>query len=304
MVNISCINYTLGESRSITEIPELANDKDGAKFLLDRGFKNFRLYEGEPWELGVDAAKKTLSEAKLSSNDIDQVVYASISSKNPMIGDKGVGLFATNMEMLETPITGVCFGECTNVMLGLEYATMLVETGRARNVLLVSTDVACSKEQRMTSGYTICSDGAAACIVSMEARGEGISFDLIKFHKAYHHLSRAGLSNPAQAFRDIARAALFCKTTVCKGLQEKISMWVPNTGNTEVAGAFASVLGIPLKDYYLENLADYAHLFSTDQLINLIDWATRKNVSNGAIACGIATGLSGSSAALWRVRRS
>ncbi|SIT19421.1 3-oxoacyl-[acyl-carrier-protein] synthase III [Thalassolituus maritimus] len=302
MINISCINYTLGDSKPITEIPELAGDDEGAKFLLDRGFKNFRSYDGEPWQVGVDAAKKTLEEAKFSPADIDQVVYASISSKNPMIGDLGVGLFANAMNMLETPIAGVCFGECTNSMLGLEYATMLVETGRARNVLLVSTDVACSKEQRMTSGYTICSDGAAACIVSNERHGEGYSFELVKFQKAYHHLSRAGLSNPGQAFRDIAKAASFCKSTVTKEFTGKISKWIPNTGNTEVAGAFASVLGIPLKDYYLDNLADYAHLFSTDQLVNLIDWASRSNIADGEYGCGIATGLSGSCSALWRVR--
>lgn len=303
MVNVSCINYTLGEARPITEIPELADDHQATKFLMDRGFKNYRHYDGEPWEIGVAAAKKTLAEATFSPADIDQVVYASISSKNPMIGDRGVGLFASNMEMLETPIAGVVFGECTNVMLGLEYAAMLVETKRARTVLLVSTDVACSKEQRMTSGYTICSDGAAACIVSEEEpHGSGYSFDLVKFQKAYHHLSRAGLSNPTQAFRDIAKAAAFCKNTVTKDSKEKIGKWLPNTGNTEVAGAFASVLGIPLKDYYLDNLPDYAHLFSTDQLINLIDWASRSKAKDGELACGIATGMSGSSAALWRVR--
>lgn len=303
MVKVSCIQYELGEIKPITQIKGLANDAEGIKFLMDRGFRNYREFDGEPWEVGVKAAQKCLAEADLSSNAIDQIVYASISSKNPMIGDEGVGLFTKHMDMIETPLAGVVFGECTNVMLGLEYATMLVETNRAKNVLLVSTDVAAYPEQRMTSGYTICSDGAAACIVSNESYGDGYTFELVKFKKAYHHLSRSNSSNSAQAFRDIAKAAAFCKETVTKDIGEKIIKWIPNTGNTEIAGAFASVLGIPLKEYYLDNLAEYAHLFSTDQLINLVDWANRENVENNSICCGIATGMSGASAALWRVKK-
>jgi 3-oxoacyl-[acyl-carrier-protein] synthase-3 len=220
-----------------------------------------------------------------------------------MLGDLGIGMFAHRMDMLETPITGLGFGECTNAMIGLEHACMLVETGRANTVLLISTDVACAKEQRMTSGQTICSDGAAACIVSREPYGNGYSFELLAFAKAFHHLSRANMSNPAKAFRDISTAAVRCKKDVTSRVDAPIAKWIPNTGSHEVAKAFSSVLGIPTKDFYMANLAKNAHVFSTDQLINLLDWAAEFEVQAGTVACGVATGLSGSSVAAWKVSR-
>ncbi len=302
MVSVNGIRYVLGESRSISSIPELANDEDAIKYLKDRGFDQYRHSDDEPWQLGVEAARQTLEATKLSASDIDHVIYASVSSKNPASSDMGIGLFAHNMDMLTTPIVGVCFGECTNSMLGLEYAAMLLETGRARSVLLVSTDVACSKEQRMTTGQTICSDGAAACVVTLEPLSCGErSFNLLGFAKGYHHLSRAGMSNPQKTFRDICIVASRCKKTVCSKLDKPIAMWIPNTANREVAVALSSVLGIPFGEFYLENLPTYAHVFSTDQLINLIDWTTRTNAASETVVVGLATGMSGACVAAWQI---
>ncbi len=118
MICVSSISYVLGESRPITSIPELRDDAIGTKYLIDRGFRFYRHSDVEPWQLGVEAARKTLEMSQLFPSDIDHVVYASISS-SPIIGDRGIGLFANHMSMLGTSITGICFGECTNAMLGL-----------------------------------------------------------------------------------------------------------------------------------------------------------------------------------------
>ena len=302
MIFVNGIRYVLGESRPISSVPELGGDEAAIKFLADRGFKNYRHSTVEAWELGVEAARQAMQAAEVNVADIDQVIYASVSSRSPAHGDLSIGLFAHRMEMLTTPITGVCFGECTNAMLGIEHAAMLLETGRARTVLLVSTDVACSKEQRVTTGQTICSDGAAACVITREPRGSAVpSFELRGFAKAFHHLSRAGMSNPAKSFRDICGAAMKCKKTVLSKIDKPLAKWIPNTANSEVAGALASVLGIPASMFYLDNLPEYAHVFSTDQLINLVDWATRSKAPSGSVVAGLATGTSGSSVAAWRV---
>lgn len=300
MTILSAINYVLGEKKPLDSIQELKSDQEGLDYLKNRGFSYFRDYDGEPWELAVESINKTLEEALISIDDIDEIVYASISSKNPILGDLGIGLMANELGALETPITGITFGECTNIMLALEHANMLIETGRCRNVLLVSSDVASCKEQRMTSGYTVCSDGAASCVVSKNGIGNSDKVRLKDFRKGYHHLSRAGLSYPSKAFKDIANAANNC----IKGLaidKKNVDMWIPNTGNTEVAGAFASVLGIPKNLYFQDNNENYGHVYSTDQLINLVDWINNYDPQKGALACGIATGLSGSCASLWEV---
>jgi len=303
MLIASSIQYVLGESRPITEIPELAREPKHARFLEERGFRSYRLSHLEPWELAAAATRRTLDVAGLRPDHISRIVYASQSTTAESGAGEAVGRFAKLTDLVTQPIVGVCLGECANGLLALDVAASYIEAGRAENVLLLTTDVAQRASDRLPlRGSGVGGDGAAACILSSQRFGEKPSFELLARAEAAHHLARAGLSpSPTKSFWELCVAVQRCIKSVCADLPRPVDKWLVNNLNHEVAGAMGSVLGITREEMYLENLPKNAHVFAADQFINLVDWATNSNAQSGSIAVGIGTGQSVCATAAWRV---
>lgn len=312
MVILSGVSYVLGERKPISAIPALGQDAVAQQFLMERGFASFTHSEQEPWQLAAAAVEKTFVRCAIDPADIDEVLYASTSSIRPAgdvrgdragDGDEGIGRFAHATGLLRTPITGICFGECANCLMALELGAMFLETSRAKRVLLVSTDVARTRQDRLPLGATsVCGDGAVACVMSSEHLGGGRGFELKGYAKKFHHAARAGLApTPGQLFRELCMGVRSCKDAVVPTLgSSPVARWIPNNSNLEVIGAMGSVVGLRSKDFYFDNLALNGHVFSADQLINLVDWAEAA-ATPGDCAVGLATGVSVCVAAGWQV---
>jgi 3-oxoacyl-[acyl-carrier-protein] synthase III len=311
MVVVSGVSYVLGERKPISEISELVGDAAAVQFLRERGFAAYTHSVQEPWQLAAAAVEQTFARCGVGPADIDEVLYATTSSMRSTHeprgdqagdGDEGVGAFASATGLMRAPITGVCFGECANCMMALELGAMFLETRRAKRVLLVSTDVARTRQDRLPLGGTgVCGDGAVACVMSHEPPG-GRAFELTGYAKKFHHAARAGLApSPGQLFRELCMGVRACKDTVLPTLGgSPVARWIPNNSNLEVISAMGSVVGLRSKDFYFDNLARNGHVFSADQLINLVDWA-EATATPGDCAVGLATGVSVCVAAGWRV---
>lgn len=144
-----------------------------APYLSDvfRGSVERRVMVGEQRCLDLEllAARRALTAAKMSSSDIDLVLITTFFPDHVGIGN-GVH-FARAMEM-SCPCWNI-ESACGSALADLLLAASMVESGRARNVMVVvSCGYARALDERNPMSWTS-GDGASALIVSMERDGFG-----------------------------------------------------------------------------------------------------------------------------------
>jgi 3-oxoacyl-[acyl-carrier-protein] synthase-3 len=122
-------------------------------------------------DLGLEASKVALERAGLAPRDLDLILFATLS---PEMHFPGSGV------LLQRKL-GLCDGDpkfvgamdirnqCSGFLYGLQTAAGLVESGRAKNVLLVCAETLSAELDFSTRGRSVTSlfgDGAGAVVVS------------------------------------------------------------------------------------------------------------------------------------------
>src|SRR6478609_4235344 len=91
-------------------------------------------------ELGARAAKEAIQRAGIDANDIDLIIYATLS---PDVNFPGTGVFVQRL----LGITGKgipCLDirqQCTGFIYGLSIADAYIRTGNFKNILLIGSEV-------------------------------------------------------------------------------------------------------------------------------------------------------------------
>ncbi len=144
------------------------------------GEKRYRCNGSETQlEMAVKAAIKALEKSKLKINDIDCIVSASAVTMQPIPCNAALIheqiAKGTNIPAMDINTT------CTSFVTALDTMSYLIEAGRYKNVLIISSDVASeglNEEQK--ESYTLFSDGASAFVISKsEDCNQGIVGSLI-----------------------------------------------------------------------------------------------------------------------------
>lgn len=120
-------------------------------------------------DLGLEAAKQALEAAGWTAQDLDFIIFATLS---PDIFFPGSGcLLAAKLGLNSTPALDIR-QQCTGFLYGLATADAYIKTGLAKRVLLVGGEVHSSGMDKSTRGRdvtVIFGDGAAAlCIEGVE----------------------------------------------------------------------------------------------------------------------------------------
>jgi 3-oxoacyl-[acyl-carrier-protein] synthase III len=89
-------------------------------------------------DLGVGAAKKALEDAGVTKEEVDYVVFATMTPDHYFPGCGGI--FLEKMKMPHIPTLDIR-QQCTGFLYGLQVADVLVRSGEARTVLLVGAEV-------------------------------------------------------------------------------------------------------------------------------------------------------------------
>jgi 3-oxoacyl-[acyl-carrier-protein] synthase III len=89
-------------------------------------------------DLGVRAAKKALADAGISKEEVDYIVFATMTPDHYFPGCGGI--LQNKMGMAQIPALDIR-QQCTGFIYGLQVADALVKAGQARTVLLVGAEV-------------------------------------------------------------------------------------------------------------------------------------------------------------------
>lgn len=125
--------------------------------------------------MGAKAARKAIADAGLTKDDIDFIIFATLSPDYYFPGG-GVQV----QHLLEMPTIGALDvrNQCTGFVYGLSVADQFIKTGMYKNILVVGAEYHSNGLDKTTRGRTVAvlfGDGAGAVVLSRsEKEGSGI----------------------------------------------------------------------------------------------------------------------------------
>jgi 3-oxoacyl-[acyl-carrier-protein] synthase III len=125
--------------------------------------------------MGAKAARKAIANAGLTKDDIDFIIFATLSPDYYFPGG-GVQV----QHLLEMPTIGALDvrNQCTGFVYGLSVADQFIKTGMYKNILVIGAEYHSNGLDKTTRGRTVAvlfGDGAGAVVLSRsEKEGSGI----------------------------------------------------------------------------------------------------------------------------------
>lgn len=226
------------------------------------GMKERRLAKEDEYasSMGVVAARKALEDAKISVDQVDLILVATLTPDYIFPSTACLiqkGLQAKNAAALDIQAA------CSGFLYGLSIAKAMVESGNCRNVVLVATEKLSSiTDYQDRSTCILFGDGAAAAVISSE--GKGISIETVRLgadgeqaellmlpgggcrHPAsietidsrMHYIKMSGNEVFKHAVRRMEAAAKDCLESI--GLKEEEVDWlIPHQANIRILDAIA-----------------------------------------------------------------
>lgn len=280
------------------------------------GEKRYRCNGNETQlDMAVKAAKKAIKTAKLDINDIDCIVSASAVIMQPIPCNAALIheqiAKETNIPALDINTT------CTSFITALDTMSYLIEAGRYKNVLIVSSDAASkglNKNQK--ESYTLFSDGASAVIITKsEDKEQGIIGSLIHTYSQGAHATEirgGGTLKTAMKYRNenVADYTFDMKgktiLSLCvkklpelfKEFEEKyqisikdVDLVIPHQASRALP-FIMQILKID-KNKYINKVNEYGNMVSASIPYIICDLLEQKKIKKGdkVLLCGTAAGL-------------
>ncbi|MGV9295809.1 hypothetical protein [Amycolatopsis sp. NPDC003676] len=163
-VYLSFVEYTVGTEVPIGDLSDEAVARE-LDTLRDQGVRTSRVAERSLLEMAAESASRTCRSAGGAA--VDSVVF----STETLFGRGVSEALSEFLVRLGTPLTpalavgGAGIGDAGP---GLATARNLIRAEGASSVLLVTADAVAAGSRYLTSGTTVLSDGAAACLLTRE----------------------------------------------------------------------------------------------------------------------------------------
>jgi 3-oxoacyl-[acyl-carrier-protein] synthase-3 len=124
--------------------------------------------------MGAKAARKAIAQAGLSTDDIDYVIFATLS---PDLFFPGSGVLLQHELGLKNVGALDVRNQCSGFIYGLSIADQFIKTGMYKNILVVGSELHSGALDKTTRGRTVSvifGDGAGAIVLSATEENKGI----------------------------------------------------------------------------------------------------------------------------------
>ncbi|QKV91488.1 acyl carrier protein [Streptomyces sp. NA02950] len=283
--------YELGEyADPVSELPELRAAPRIAADLTSpaAGFVSYRWSEAPVAELMTAAVQRTLAASGVPGGDIDMVLLATDSLPGGRAAHRDVAELLQETGMSRATVSTLGLMDCATAMAAVGTAASLVRDGTARQVMVVSGDLAelsTGGQRVVAGGAAIASDGAASALVSADAPGRPV---LAMAHHADPEQEWGGgppqrqLAARIQAYRE-----LFGRLAARHPVDPAGSLVLPSHFARHVMRMYLADVGFPADRIVLEGVGRLAHCQGSDPLITLADLpAEPKPSGTGQAAAG------------------
>ncbi len=264
--------------------------------------------------MGAEAARKAMEKAGIGPEDIDFVVFATLS---PDYFFPGCGVFIQEMLGLDTVGALDVRNQCSGFIYALQVAESLVKMGRYDHVLVIGSEVHSTGLDFSTEGRdvtVIFGDGAGAVVVGPAPEGKGIigtychsegkhakhlwceapssacnpriSEDMLKERKHFPIMNgRYVFTHAVRRFSEVVYEAL---TGAGYDISD-LDLLIPHQANLRISQAVAKTLGIP-EEKVFSNIERYGNTTAASIPIALDECVEMGRVKEGDLVCLAAFG--------------
>lgn len=271
-------------------------------------------------DMGIEASKKALEDAKLDPLDVDLVIVATMTGD--MITPSTACIIQDKLGCKNAAAFDVS-AACSGFIYGLSVAYGLIKSGVYKNVLLVASEAMSRILDWQDRGTCILfGDGAGAAVISEVPEGRGIlglelGSDgsgkdnlLIPSGGSRSPVSQKTLDGREQYLRmegsEVFKFAVRKIDETCKNLLKKtglnsddIDLFIPHQANTRIIDSAVKKLKIP-KEKTFVNLDKYGNMSAASIPVALDEALKQGKISDGdnILLVGFGGGLTWGSAIL------
>lgn len=282
--------------------------------------------------LAISAARQALARARMTADELDLVVVATTTPEQPVPSTAALVAGALGTSAGAFDLNGACAG----FVYGLVVCGSLMETGVARNVLLIGADTLTRTVDPTDRGTAVLfGDGAGAVVLMRDdtpaAGGNGpgglVACDLVDDPDATEllYVKAGGSARPAsletlaagehylqmdgrELFRRAVRAVSdsVCRTLDTAGLTPAdVDLFVPHQANARIIDAVLARVGLPT-ERTVQTVDRHGNTSAASVPLALSDVAETGELRDGSLllTTGFGAGLTVGTALLrWRTSR-
>lgn len=235
------------------------------------GLNNFASHESDVLELILASVKKSLSSSKLEAHNIDAVFLVSNTLDATNSLDVSWLSKFNELTSLENAVHyNIGMAGCGGFHWAARLAASMIASNECGNVLIVSFDRGEPPLQRLYDGGSnfiyATGDAAASCILS--GSPEEMDFTLIGKVVNVYDGKQIASPSPENELRTISK--LFKDVYNYSDITPRqIDHFICNNYSLDVSRLYSQLANVNFSKTYIDNIAKYAHCFSSDNLINL-----------------------------------
>jgi len=270
-------------------------------------------------ELGARAAKQALERAGISANDIDLIIYATLS---PDVNFPGTGVFV--QRLLGIGSKGIpCLDirqQCTGFIYGLSIADAYIRTGNFKTILLIGSEVHSTGLDISTAGRDVTvlfGDGAGAVVIgratddqhmilSTHIHADGTEAEILwtEYPASRQHPRMPGEKElgerrhyPMMKGKNVFKHAVTrMPQAIMEGMQangiksiEEIDMLIPHQANLRINQMVAQMIGMPAEKTH-NNIQKYGNTTAASIPICMNEAIELGKIKPGNLVCLVAFG--------------
>jgi 3-oxoacyl-[acyl-carrier-protein] synthase-3 len=269
-------------------------------------------------ELGAKAAKEAIERAGITANDIDLIIYATLS---PDVNFPGTAVFV--QRLLGIANKGIpCLDirqQCTGFIYGLSIADAYIRTGNFKNILVIGSEVHSTGLDISTAGRDVTvlfGDGAGAVVVSRATdeehmilsthiHADGSEAEILwteyPASRAHPRITAEAMAErkhfPAMKGKNVFKHAVTrMPQAIMEGMQangiksiEEIDMMIPHQANLRINQMVAQMIGMPAEKTH-NNIQKYGNTTAASIPICMHEAIELGKIKPGNLVCLVAFG--------------
>src|SRR6478736_7874780 len=242
-------------------------------------------------ELATKASKEAIERAGIKAEDIDLIVYATLS---PDVNFPGTGVFV--QRLLGIADKGIpCLDirqQCTGFIYGLSIADAYIRTGQFKNVLLIGSEVHSTGLDVSTAGRDVTvlfGDGAGAVVIGRATDDKHMILST-HIHADGSDAEILWTEYPASAHNPRISAEAMVEGMVANNLKlTDIDMMIPHQANLRINQMVAQMIGMPAEKTH-NTIMKYGNTTAASIPMCMHDAIELGKIKPGNLVCLVAFG--------------